>query len=370
MTSKQLINLAMTGQKPPRPPVMCQLALGHIYKNLDISPFEFWYTSKGLAQAYVQIADIYHFDGILVSKPGFANDAAIAEEVVSIKNWQDGHLIIWKNGTETYCPPDDDPRNINSLNATKAIDLAKIDIETIKLRTNQPLSQYYLDPLKYVIAKRGTTHSIHGEVGTAFEQFLLLCGTYESGLLSLVENPDKCTKIMHILNDAVIAQARAQCQLGIDALKLSSPFAGAGFISRQYYETFVLPFEKEVINSVHTEYNIPCYIHTCGAIGDRLDLMLNTNADGLECLDPPPLGSVDLAQAVNLIGKKVFIKGNLDSVNELMESPEKIRRIVQNRLKIGMQAKGYILSSACSISPKVPPENVAVLHQIANEYMG
>jgi len=98
--------------------------------------------------------------------------------------------------------------------------------------------------------------------------------------------------------------------------------------------------------------------------------MLNTNADGLECLDPPPLGSVDLAQAVNLIGKKVFIKGNLDSVNELMESPEKIRRIVQNRLKIGMQAKGYILSSACSISPKVPPENVAVLHQIANEYMG
>jgi len=36
---------------------------------------------------------------------------------------------------------------------------------------------------------------------------------------------------------------------------------------------------------------------------------METGVDGFECLDPPPLGNVDLENAVHRIGGKVFING-------------------------------------------------------------
>ncbi len=54
MNSKIRVKCAMSGTKPDRIPVMCQLSLGHIYKNAGIGPVDFWYTSKGLAEGYIQ----------------------------------------------------------------------------------------------------------------------------------------------------------------------------------------------------------------------------------------------------------------------------------------------------------------------------
>ena len=116
--------------------------------------------------------------------------------------------------------------------------------------------------------------------------------------------------------------------------------------------------------------NIPVYIHTCGAIGDRLDLMAETGADGLECLDPPPIGTCDLAQASAILGNRCFIKGNLDSVNEMRAcTPEQVLETARKRLEIGKQHKGgYILSSACSVAPDVPEENLMILHKAVEKF--
>jgi len=88
---------------------------------------------------------------------------------------------------------------------------------------------------------------------------------------------------------------RGLASAGADALLMSSAFAGAGFISRRHYSEFVLPFERAVIAGIKAHHDVPVYTHTCGAIGDRLDLMLATGTDGIDTLDPPPLGSVELA---------------------------------------------------------------------------
>ncbi len=66
---------------------------------------------------------------------------------------------------------------------------------------------------------------------------------------------------------------------------------------------------------------MPVYIHTCGDIGDRLELMADTGIDGIDTLDPPPLGSVDLDDAKRRVGDRVFFKGNIDPVNTLLHKP-------------------------------------------------
>ena len=357
----------MSGETPDRTGLMCQLSLGHVYKNTDIGPVDFWFTSEGQAEGLIQLAERYHFDGILLSKSGI--DPDLRNQVKSVKKYKDGHTITWIDGKQTYVPPNSYPVSISVTNTEFMKNIDELDPEEYQAQApDMNIHKYYFDILDYVITRKGGSLSIHGEVGSVFERFLRQLGSFDSGLIALVEDPDKCMKCMKAMNRQVITEALAQCGRPIDAMKISSPFAGAGFISPDYYKKFVLPFEQELISEVHSKYNIPCYLHTCGAIGDRLDMMLESGIDGIECLDPPPLGTVDLTQAVEQIGQSVWIKGNLDSVNEMLSnSPARVKKIALDRIKIGRKAKGYILSTACSLAPDVPPESVRALYDAVME---
>jgi uroporphyrinogen-III decarboxylase len=97
--------------------------------------------------------------------------------------------------------------------------------------------------------------------------------------------------------------------------------------------------------------------------------MMDTGTNGLECLDPPPIGNVELEDAFIRIGNKMFVKGNIDPVNTLFNGTEDIIHAdVQQRLQIGMQNPGFILSSACSIAPKTPPENIRLLNHLIERH--
>ena len=89
----------------------------------------------------------------------------------------------------------------------------------------------------------------------------------------------------------------------------------------------------------------------------------------MECLDPPPVGNVDLEDAFNRVGDRIFIKGNIDSVNTLLlGDDEKVCRDVGKIIEIGKRkGKGFILSTACSIAPKVSKEHLLMLSQLVEE---
>ena len=153
----------------------------------------------------------------------------------------------------------------------------------------------------------------------------------------------------------------------MDAVKISSPYAGAGFLSPRHYREFVLPYEAIVAGAIR-EAGAFAYIHTCGAIGDRLELLAESQAQGIECLDPPPLGNVELEDALARVGDRLFIKGNVDPVHTLLFGrPDRIEADVRRRLAAGGPGGGYILSTACSIAPRTRKENVEVLAQAAAE---
>ena len=111
------------------------------------------------------------------------------------------------------------------------------------------------------------------------------------------------------------------------------------------------------------------YTHTCGAIGDRLDLMAATEIDGIDTLDPPPLGTVDLCVPKRDSAGGCSSRGNLDAVNEMLRADdETFEQAVVERLKTGMPGSGYILSSACSVAPRVQPQRLKRMTALAEEY--
>ncbi|MEA1996619.1 MAG: uroporphyrinogen decarboxylase family protein, partial [Gemmatimonadota bacterium] len=217
-------------------------------------------------------------------------------------------------------------------------------------------------------------YSIHWEVQSPFDHLVDLFGMSET-LIATISYPDK---MLALLDKAT----ELECERGlgalrkagenlVDAIKLSSPFVGQSFISPEAYRRFVVPFEGRMVEAYHREMpDIPVYLHTCGALNDRLELAMDSGFDGIECLDPPPLGNVELEDAASRLAGRAWIKGNLDAVNLLTPGDrEEIEREIRRCLAIGMRHKpGYILATACSTAPTVAPETMQFIRGLVEEY--
>jgi uroporphyrinogen-III decarboxylase len=375
-TSRERVKAAMNLQHPDRVPLMCQFSIGSMMNQLKPNPVEFWYDKNVFADGLVRLCENFRFDGILVSLHGHSDKwkkDLLKSECLEVGNYR----LTYPNRTEihswtdlplvTYSQP-------KSLPAIEDIDVEK-DIPSVI--NYIPVSQnlyFDLDPeamfdiFDIIYGKVGDSVSIHGEITSPFDYFLDLVG-YENGLVALIMEPDKCKAILDKFADGIQALAVQMCAKPIDAIKVSSPFAGMGFISSEQYVEFVLPYEQKIISAIRAK-GVHVYIHTCGSITDRLELMRESHTSGLECLDPVPVGNVDLEDAFERIGNDLFIKGNIDSVNSLLYADdEKAEADVIKIIETGKnQGKGFILSTACSIAPMVTKERLLMLSRLIDKY--
>ncbi|MGQ9889639.1 MAG: uroporphyrinogen decarboxylase family protein [Aggregatilineales bacterium] len=386
MNSKERMARAMRHDTPDRVPLMCQLALGHYFLNVPLKPHAIWFTSEGFAQALVTLQRRYRFDGILINLPG--RDPDWRASVTDIAETPKGEVITWVNGDQTLLPWDDNAQHFPAdpahsrpsfENFDPDRDFERVDswrmytwgvYHTPELAGKAPgllrePPPYFTRTLDLVKAAVGDEVSIHGEVFSPFTHLMELFA-YEDALAHLALEPDKAAAILDQLTEASIAWGVAQARWGVDAVLISSAYAGGGFISPRMYRRFVLPYEARLVDAIHSAVpDVPVYTHTCGRIGDRLELMMETGTDGIDTLDPPPIGDTVLADAKARVGRRLFIKGNLNGVAILQaDGVEPVLEMARERLRDGMPGGGYILSTACSVPPRVPPEKLEALYPL------
>jgi len=381
MTPRERMDRAMRPRGallPDRVPVMCQLSMGHYFLHAGIDAVEIWHETAAFGEALLALQRRYAFDGILVNLPG--RDTQWRAHLRSIKPRGRDRVLHWTNGCFTVVPPDDNPHVYRGA-TNEVVRPAFEDLVPDRLFYVEPhglpgvawdgtpaFPPHQHDTIRYV-RERAPDVSVHGEVFSPFSQWLELLD-HGRALMALIDDPGKVLACLDRLADGAVELGRGQADAGVDAVLISSAFAGAGFISPAQYRTFVLPCERKVIAGVKAAHpNLPVYTHTCGAIGDRLELMEETGTDGIDTLDPPPLGTVDLADAKRRLGGRLFIKGNLDPVGTLLEgTAEQCYEAARRRIDVAKAGGGYILSSACSVAPYTPPENILQLRRAAEEF--
>lgn len=380
--------LAMRHQLPDRVPVMCQLALGHYFLNTGLPPHRIWFTSEGFAEALVKLQRRYRFDGILINLPGRPEN--ILDEIVSIEETADGERLTWANGDVTLVPWDENPQHMPAdPTRPQRADFEEINPDQLDFiddlvgytwntyhvpwlaqkATRGPLTEapgYFLRTIDLVKNMVGGEVSVHGEVFSPFTHYMELFG-YENALVSLVRDRAKAHAMLDRLTEASVTWAVAQARRGIDAVLISSAFAGGPLISTKMYREFVVPYERRVTQAVKEAGGV-VYTHTCGSIGDRLELMLETGTMGIDTLDPPPLGNTHLAEAKAQIGSRVFIKGNMNAVELLAyQTRQEVLAHARERIRAGKPRSGYILSTACSVSPRMEPWKLELLTPLAEQ---
>ena len=391
LTSKERVNRAIrsgydeTSELPDRVPTFCQLSIGYYFINSGLDPFDIWYRSEGFAEALVGMQRRTGFDGILVNLPG--RDPDFEDHVDRLERGEREDVVWWKNGNYTRIPHDDNPHYFLANGDRYFPTFEELDPETLYYVEPWDLTDvtypytwgfdeeprpfdsffdpFHQDALKSVIERVGDSASVHAEIFSPFAQFLELLN-FQNGLMAMILDPGKVHACLERLTLGAADLGKLHAACGPDALLISDAFSGGGFISRKHYTEFVLPYERRVVQAIHAEHpDLPIYTHTCGDIGDRLDLMLETGIQGVDTLDPPPLGTVELQAAKDLLQGKAFIKGNMDPVSTLLlGTQDDVRNEARRRIAIGKKGGGYILSTACSVAPLTPPVNVETLAEI------
>ena len=369
---------AMMLRTPDRVPIMCPISFGFVLvQNPQISPIDLWHNHEAsYTEALCNISKRFHFDGVRTphnivapldqSKVGFI-DTSSKEKIVNYKN---GDSCIFCN--------DDLPRYKFKLAPERDFDLfdpdsisEKFEFYPVSTRCRLYTREDSLGIESEIRQARkliGNEYSVHASVYSPEDYLVDLFGL-DGAMMAMLIDPEKCKDILMRFTKPIIAQLRKHFDDGVDAICVSAPFTGQKFISTEMYEQIIVPMQKIIVDECKYN-NVPCYCHTCGSIDDRLELLVDIGFDGIECLDPPPLGNINLEDAVKRIGHRAFIKGNIDPVNILLNgSVKQVQEDVKKRLEIGMQAGGgFILGTACSVAPHTPPENMDVLYEMVEKY--
>ena len=382
MLPKESVAQAMRMEATSRVPVMCQMANGHTIINTEVHPIDYFIDDEVWSDCLLRMRALYDFDGILCHKPGRVHD--LMGSVVRTDYDAETPTLFLADGARMECTRDDDayykpadgfeypeledldPNDLLGW-APESFRLFQASKATLPVRDPDAFEDHVFGTLDRVIAKAGDTYSVHGEVRSPFDHFLNVSGL-EAGLMALLDQPEKVHEILNVTTEWSVALAVAQARRGAAAIKISSPFAGGGFLSRDMYKEFILPYESSLAKATR-EAGAPIYTHTCGAIGDRLDLLCEAGVSGIECLDPPPLGNVELSEAVAELNGKLFIKGNVDPVNTLLRGDaEKVQADVSQVLESARGMSGFVLSSACSVAPPAPPDNLKLMVEICHQF--
>lgn len=391
MNARERLAAAMRHEPTDRTPVMCQLAIGHYFLHSGLDPVEVWHDTPPFVEALLRLRERYGFDGVLVNLSG--RDPSWRDHVDRIERGTDGARVYWRDGRITHVPPDDNPHVYQADGRTRYFPtFAELDPGTLWYVDPHDVSGItypwvwgfadapappadffppWQDAAVRLARDRAPDVSVHAEVFSPFSQLMELLD-FEQALIALIDDPAKVEACLDRLAQGGAELMHILARAGADAILISSAFAGAGFISPDHYRRFVMPYERKMIRQFRASFpDLPVYTHTCGAIGDRLELMAATGTDGIDTLDPPPLGDVELGDAKRRIGLHLFIKGNMDPVNTLLAGPpERVRADALNRIAVASPGGGYILSTACSVPPATPPAHIAELRQAADAAAG
>lgn len=172
-------------------------------------------------------------------------------------------------------------------------------------------------------------------------------------MMDLMLDSNRMTTLFEVIHEQQKMFAKAQVDAGADFIGIGN--AAASLVGPKLYEEFCLPFDRAIVQYVHS-LGAKAKLHICGNTGPILKLLVEAEAD---IFDVDHV--VDFSKAlVAFEGSKTAVNGNLDPVSEMMTATE--ASIVQaTNQRIAVADARTFISGGCEIPAKTPPENLKAM---------
>lgn len=134
-------------------------------------------------------------------------------------------------------------------------------------------------------------------------------------------------------------------------------YAAPPYLSPRLFREYVVRYDKPLVEIIQQHGGF-ARIHSHGRTWDILDDIVSMNCSGLDPLEPPPRGDVELGYVREKYGKQLVLFGNLELRDiELLPTDkfeEKVKRAIEDGTK--GEGRGFVLMpSACPYGRHLSP---------------
>jgi uroporphyrinogen-III decarboxylase len=154
---------------------------------------------------------------------------------------------------------------------------------------------------------------------------------------------------------------------------VGSEYASEPFMPARLYPEYVVRYTQPIVETIQASGGY-ARIHSHGRLKNILPYIAGMGALGLDPIEPPPQGDVQLIDVRREYGKQMALFGNIESSEiELLQPPEFEARVAQ-ALREGTagEGRGFVLMpSACPYGRIIPPhvlENYRTMVRLAKEF--
>jgi uroporphyrinogen-III decarboxylase len=135
-----------------------------------------------------------------------------------------------------------------------------------------------------------------------------------------------------------------------------SEYAAAPYLPQRLFQEYAVQYEKRMVEVIQ-QFGGFARIHCHGKIKDILGDIVSMNCSGLDPIEPPPQGDVELGYVREKYGKQLVLFGNLELRDIEILPTEKFGEKVKRALEEGTSGEGrgfVLMPSACPYGRNLP----------------
>ena len=387
MTSRERFLKVFNGEIPDRVPVTLFVQdQGHFLNQMypDIDPWDFLTLQLKVVELQKQLGcDVFVRllfginDPLSIHMGGLNVDQQTENWEVHTKEIKDGPTLIIRSTIRTPDGVLTQDFSIHEIRkGTYMYACTKKPIEKpsdldIAIKYEPTMRSDYKNKVKKIIKTVKEAVGEDGIVGTwtphgPFNNASLLIKEELLYMLFLIDY-DFYERLMNFAMERILDYTRAIDEAGPDVHCIGGNVPG-GFLGKETYEKYILPFEKKYITIVQ-ENGTPAMYHNCGQIMNLVESYKKLGIRIVEPFSPPPLGDADLKKAKEIVNGEYIILGGVDQVNVIQKGTiDQVKRATEETVKIGKPGGKFILQSADFLEYGTPVENVKAFIETGKQY--
>ena len=164
----------------------------------------------------------------------------------------------------------------------------------------------------------------------------------------LMDHPRRAAELMRVHEEAQVDLAHQIGAAGTDAM-IAMDNLDTAFHPPHYVERYSASFYERASRIAH-QHGSTFFIHACGQQRANLPLIATLGVDGLEGVAYPPLGDVELEEAMELSGDRFIVTGGISAIEtDRLRSRDEVFAYVENLFdRLRPHAQRFILAASCN----------------------
>ena len=194
---------------------------------------------------------------------------------------------------------------------------------------------------------------VAGELMSPLKALHLLAGAVNTTYL-IADDEDRVRELLALHEAAQLDLVRQMAVAGVPAM-MAMDNLDAAFHTPTYLEKFSASYYEQA-SRIARDHGSTFFIHACGRQKINLKMIDSLGVDGLEGVAFPPLGDVQLEEAMQLTSDRFLITGGISAMEtEKFQSYDEVRRYIENLSgRMRPYTHRFMLAASCNTSIRTP----------------